>query len=88
MEDCGVERSNCFLKKVLVISLDLGKLAIMGLFSKSLDQKCVVSVKCFQTLRLGAKGAVLIGSQVPAKLLFFIANTVVFFNDAAGQMFK
>ena len=60
----------------------------MGLFSQSLNQQCVISGKCFQTLRLGTKSAVMIGSQVPVELLFLIANTVVFYNDAACQMLE
>lgn len=60
----------------------------MRLLSQGLNQQCVVCGKGFQTLGLGTKGAVLIGSQIPVELLFLVADTVVFNHDRASQMLE
>ena len=60
----------------------------MGLFSESMDEFCIVVAKFAQALIIALERSPTLRCQKPIELLFLIAGSVFFDDDAASQMFQ
>ena len=60
----------------------------MGLFSESMDKFCIVVAKFAQALIVALERSPTLRCQKPIELLFLIAGSVFFDDDAASQMFQ
>ena len=88
VKDGWVDWKHCFFIIVVIVGRDFGALVEMGLFSKSMDKFCIVVAKFKQALIVTLEWSPALRCEKPIELLFLIAGSVFFDDDATSQMLQ